>query len=60
MSESREIDKHYARLKVLDSGPIKQRTIEEQTEVRTILARLRILYSLHPYLFDGTESDLTI
>jgi len=57
MSESEEIDQLYKRLKELDAPPIKQRTAEEQTEVREILQRLRTLFFTHPYLFDGTESS---
>ena len=57
MSKSKEIDRLFKRLKALDCGTVKQRTPEEQTEVKTLLARLRLLHSLHPHLFDGTESD---
>jgi hypothetical protein len=52
MSESEEIDRLYKRLSVLDSGPVRPRTKEEQKEVRTILKRLRQLYVTHPYLFE--------
>ena len=51
MNYLEEIDQLFNRLKELDKGN-KQRTAEEQKEVRTILDRLRTLYVLVPEAFD--------
>jgi len=52
-----EIDLLYSRLEKLDTPLTKKRTLDEQLEFRSIIAKLRALYDKYPYLFDGWDNN---